>query len=202
MFRRRASAYRRGFRSFGEQGQPPRLPNSQQRKQEEETRSLGRTQRPQCRFAQWAGLPPRMGTDSIFVFPPLTQSSREAVALASGFRRPLGWSFCAASRERRGAESVPMSSCPHVFLSRGERAGRPAVGPYQSPFPNRCRGTVAPSDSLNEKGGDRFSCPRPFVCGSLSLRRSACGGRASALRQRTAYPSRVRAPHYSSSASC
>ena len=97
---------------------------------------------------------------------------------------------------------------PYRFMATGGGpqlaflSGRPAVGPYQSPFPNRCRGTVAPSDSLNEKGGGRFSCPRPFVCGSLSLRRSACGGRASALQQRTACPSRVRAPHYSSSASC
>ena len=64
------------------------------RPHQEETRSLGRTRRPRYCFATGRGVRREWGQTPCLAPPPLIQSSCEAVALASGFRRPLGLSFC------------------------------------------------------------------------------------------------------------
>ncbi len=94
------------FRSAG-RFQPSRLQNSQKRKQGWKTRSLGRTRRPRYRFATGRGIR-REWEQTPFCSPPLIQSSCEAVALASGFRRPLGWFFRRTQRDG-GVESVSLS---------------------------------------------------------------------------------------------
>ena len=77
-------------------------PSAREDARDRRTQRLGGTQRQPRGFASDVG----MGRLSS---PPLIQSSREAIVLVSGFRRPLGLSF-ARTRRDGGAESVPMSS--------------------------------------------------------------------------------------------
>ncbi len=107
------------FQSFGVPRDPhslqdSRTPSSESKR--EKTLSLGRTQSPQCRFAQWAEHPPRMGTDSgqtpFFSSPPLIQSSREASRGTSALRRDSALTTPARGRAH-GWEMRSLSPCLH-----------------------------------------------------------------------------------------